>query len=60
MSTESEEKVRAKKWRTRTSKISALQEPVPLGVYIGFGASALLFVMLHFFNKWWWHESFIP
>ena len=49
-----------RRWRTRTSKIKALHEPVPRGVWIGFIGSGLLFVMLHFFNKWWWKEDFIP
>ena len=69
MTTETEDKEAAqsflgfkpvKKWRTRTSRMSSLHEPVPKGVWVGFLASGLLFTMLHFFNKWWWKEDFIP
>lgn len=42
-----------RRWRTRTSRMSSLHEPVPTGVYLGFFGSALFFVMLHFFNQWW-------
>lgn len=42
-----------RRWRTRTSRMSSLHEPVPIGVYLGFLGSALFFVMLHFFNQWW-------
>lgn len=50
----------SKKWRTRTSKMTTLHEPVPKQVWLGFLAAALLFTMLHYFNKWWWQEDFIP
>ena len=42
-----------RRWRTRTSRMSSLHEPVPIGVYLGFLGSALFFVVLHFFNQWW-------
>jgi hypothetical protein len=29
-------------------------------VYLGFAGFAVAFTLLHFFNKWWWHEEFIP
>lgn len=69
MTTETEDKAASqsflgvkppRRWRTRTSRMSALHEPVPKGVWIGFVSSALLFIVLHYFNKWWWHEDFIP
>ena len=50
----------SKKWKTRTSRMNTLHDPLPKGVWLGFLGSALLFTMLHVFNKWWWHEDFIP
>jgi membrane protease YdiL (CAAX protease family) len=70
MTTETEEKEESevflrgfkpsKKWRTRTSRMNTIHEPVPKAVWMGFLISALLFTMLHFFNQWWWHIDEIP
>ena len=35
------------------ARMSSLHEPVPIGVYLGSLGSALFFVVLHFFNQWW-------
>ena len=33
-----------RRWRTRTSRMSSLHEPVPTGVYVGFASCAALFL----------------
>jgi|MDSW01.2.fsa_nt_gb hypothetical protein len=49
-----------RRWRTRTSRMSSLHEPVPTGVYVGFASCVALFLALHFFNRWWFDLDEIP
>ena len=44
-------------WRTRTSRMDALQEPVPTGVVKGFALAAVLFVLVKLLQGWMWGDG---
>ena len=44
-------------WRTRTSRMDALQEPVPTVVVKGFALAAVLFVLVKLLQGWMWGDG---
>ena len=44
-------------WRTRTSRMDALQEPVSTGVVRGFALAAVLFVLVKLLQGWMWGDG---
>jgi len=44
-------------WRTRTSRMETLQEPVPTGVVVGFVCAGVLFVLVKLLQGYLWGDG---
>jgi hypothetical protein len=44
-------------WRTRTSRMETLQEPVPTGVVVGFFCAGVLFVLVKLLQGYLWGDG---